>query len=52
MYVHGDNLTQKEAHKTKYLDKESRSYLKEIRTKYNKWKKANESLIGPKIDFK
>ncbi len=52
MYVHGDNLAQKEAHKTKYLDKESRGYLEEIRIEYDKWKKANEALIGPHIKAK
>ncbi|WP_295384526.1 Bpu10I family restriction endonuclease [uncultured Thiodictyon sp.] len=47
MLVHGNNLEQKESHKTKYRDKESRRYLAEIRTRYNKWKSANEKLIGP-----
>tara|TARA_Y100000768_G_C23961317_1_gene675530 strand:+ start:654 stop:1523 length:870 start_codon:yes stop_codon:yes gene_type:complete len=47
MYVHGDNLTQKENHTTKYLDSESRKYLFEIRHKYNSWKVANEQLVGP-----
>jgi len=35
MLVHGDNLTQKENHKTKYLDDVSRQYLEEIREQYN-----------------
>nr|WP_293095786.1 hypothetical protein [Okeania sp. SIO2F4] len=35
MYVHGQNLEQKENHKTKYRDTESRKYLREIRAKYN-----------------
>jgi len=48
MYVHGDNLTQKENHKTKYLDKESKTFLSEIREKYDAWKKDNEELKGPK----
>jgi len=47
MYVHGDNLKQKEVHKTKYLDKMSRRYLIEIRKEYDKWKAANEKLKGP-----
>ena len=29
--MYGDNLAQKEAHKTKYLDRESRGYLEEIK---------------------
>ncbi|MGB3509960.1 MAG: hypothetical protein WBA93_12105 [Microcoleaceae cyanobacterium] len=47
MYVHGQNLEQKENHKTKYRDEDSRRYLREIREKYNEWKLANEQLIGP-----
>ena len=50
MYVHGDNLTQKENHKTKYLDANSRQYLVEIREKYDEWRKANEELKGPFIE--
>lgn len=48
MFVHGANLEQKEKHRTKYLDSESRKYLKEIREKYNEWHQANTELIGPK----
>ena len=47
MYVHGQNLEQKENQKTKYRDTESRRYLTEIRAKYNEWNLANEQLIGP-----
>ncbi|MGH2507038.1 MAG: Bpu10I family restriction endonuclease [Gammaproteobacteria bacterium] len=47
MFVHGDNLEQKEQHKTKYRDATSRKYLAEIRAKYDVWKKANETLKGP-----
>lgn len=47
MNVHGDNLSQKEKHKAKYLDSKSKKYLKEIRKEYTKWKKANEELEGP-----
>jgi hypothetical protein len=47
MNVHGDNLAQKEAHKTKYLVKEARDYLAEIRPQYDAWRKANEELRGP-----
>ena len=47
VYVHGDNLEQKENHPTKYRDDVSKQYLKEIRQKYNEWKTANLSLYGP-----
>ena len=48
MYIHGNNLYQKENHKTKYRDSLSKQYLEEIRLEYNAWKQANLSLIGPK----
>jgi len=47
MFVHGNNLEQKENHQTKYKDAESKQYLAEIRSHYNQWKTANESLFGP-----
>jgi hypothetical protein len=47
MFVHGNNLEQKEQHQTKYRDAESKQYLAEIRLRYDKWKKENESLAGP-----
>ena len=47
MYVHGDNLTQKENHTTKYTGPTAKRYLKEIRKQYNIWKGANEKLKGP-----
>jgi hypothetical protein len=47
MLIHGNNLEQKENHQTKYRDEESRRYLAEIRVRYNQWKSANESLVGP-----
>jgi Bpu10I restriction endonuclease len=47
MHVHGDNLIQKENHREKYLDEESKQYLSEIRAEYEDWKNANESLKGP-----
>ena len=47
VYVHGDNIEQKENHQTKYLDKESKRFLTEIREKYEIWKSKNESLKGP-----
>lgn len=46
-YVHGNNLSQKENHKTKYKDSESRKFLEDIRIQYEKWKRINEKLIGP-----
>jgi hypothetical protein len=47
MFVHGSNLLQKETHRTKYQDAESRQYLVEIRQKYNEWHQANTLLVGP-----
>ena len=47
MFVHGDNLAQKEADVRKYNDVKSRQYLSEIRVEYDKWRIANEALIGP-----
>ena len=47
IYVHGNNLEQKENHRTKYRDDKSRKYLDEIRVKYDEWKKANLDLKGP-----
>jgi len=47
MFVHGNNLEQKEAHPSKYRDPSSRQYLAEIRLRYDAWKKANLELIGP-----
>ena len=46
-FVHGDNISQKETHRTKYRDKQSRKYLAEIRAKYEEWEAANLALIGP-----
>lgn len=51
MFVHGDNLEQKETHKTKYRDNESKDFLIEIRQHYNAWRQANEALKGPGIDM-
>jgi Bpu10I-like restriction endonuclease len=48
-YVHGDNLAQKEAHKTKYLDRQSKRYLREIRRAYNNWNQSNLAVKGPVI---
>jgi len=46
-YVHGSNLDQKENHNTKYLDSTSKTYLAEIRKKYDQWKIDNLALKGP-----
>jgi hypothetical protein len=45
--VHGSNLEQKEAHRTKYRDSDSKKYLKEIRAEYDKWRLENMKLAGP-----
>lgn len=45
--VHGSNLEQKESHRAKYRDDQSRRYLREIRVEYNKWHTENINLIGP-----
>lgn len=50
MFVHGDNLTEKEKHSRKYRDSTSQKYLAEIREKYNWWHKENMALIGPGIE--
>ena len=47
MFVHGDNLKQKEYQKEKYTDQEAKQFLAEIRMEYDKWNKANEELKGP-----
>lgn len=47
VFVHGDNLEQKENHQTKYRDPQSRQYLAEIRPMYDQWKAANLALVGP-----
>lgn len=49
MFVHGNNLEQKENHTSKYRDEESRRYLAEIRIRYDEWRQANEALVGPNI---
>ncbi|MFM6118941.1 MAG: hypothetical protein ACKPEO_07265 [Sphaerospermopsis kisseleviana] len=45
--VHGSNLEQKENHRKKYRDAESRKFLQEIRIEYDKWHSANIELVGP-----
>ncbi len=47
MHVHGDNLQQKETGDAKYADTEARRFLREIRSQYDVWKKANQELKGP-----
>lgn len=47
MFVHGDNLEQKENGKLKYSDKKSKEFLMQIRERYNLWKNTNLNLIGP-----
>ncbi len=47
MYVHGNNLEQKENHASKYRDPDSLRYLGEIRARYDLWKLSNEQLVGP-----
>ena len=44
MYVHGNNLTRKEKN---HGDPTTKTYLKEIRVKYDIWKEENEGLKGP-----
>jgi Bpu10I restriction endonuclease len=48
--VHGSNLEQKEKHRTKYRDADSRKYLNEIRSEYDKWHTANIELVGPRSE--
>lgn len=47
MYVHGDNLSQKESDDRKYNDTLSKQYLAEIRPMYDAWRRANDELAGP-----
>ncbi|MBD2597336.1 Bpu10I family restriction endonuclease [Nostoc spongiaeforme FACHB-130] len=49
--VHASNLEQKENHRTEYRDTDSRRYLSEIRTEYDKWHTANLELVGPTSEF-
>lgn len=44
-FVHGDNLSHKEAEHMN--DRKKSGLLKEIRERYNEWKEANLSLVGP-----
>jgi len=47
MFVHGNNLSQKESASRKYKDEASVALLAEIRPQYEKWKQTNLSLKGP-----
>ncbi|RYZ83773.1 MAG: Bpu10I family restriction endonuclease [Proteobacteria bacterium] len=47
MFAHGDNLSGKENHQTKYIDEEAKDYLKQIRERYDQWKKSNLEIDGP-----
>jgi len=47
LFIHGNNLAQKENHKDLYKDALSQQYLGEIRGKYDQWKKDNLELSGP-----
>jgi hypothetical protein len=50
MYVHGNNLDQKESSSRKYNDEKSVALLAEIRPMYEKWKKENLDLKGPFVN--
>lgn len=50
VFIHGQNLEQKETHRTKYRDAISRRLLEEVRTQYDQWKTANGELEGPHLD--
>jgi hypothetical protein len=50
VFIHGQNLSQKENHTSKYLDPDSRRLLTEIRPKYDAWKKSNSDLEGPFLE--
>lgn len=50
VFVHGQNLAQKEGHRTKYRDETSRRLLTEVRGRYDQWRQANEELEGPFIE--
>lgn len=50
VFIHGQNLAQKERHLTKYLDADSRRLLAEIRPVYDKWKQDNIALEGPGLE--
>ena len=43
---HGNNIKQKEEHKTKYRDAKSKRLLNEITTQYQQWAKQNNAIKG------
>jgi len=45
--VHGANLVEKELDRSKYGTADGKTYLAEIRAKYDAWHKANIALAGP-----
>lgn len=47
VFVHGNNILQKENDSKKYGDIKSKQYLSEIKEEYKRWKTANTVLIGP-----
>jgi hypothetical protein len=49
VFIHGQNLAQKERHQTKYQSQKARDLLVEMRPRYDAWKKANEDLEGPSL---
>lgn len=49
-YVHGDNIAQKKAHKTKYKDDKALKCLGEIENAYKKWQAANLKIKGADKD--
>jgi hypothetical protein len=50
VFVHGQNLSQKENHKRKYIDKESKDFLEKIRERYDQWHNDNTNLEGPFLE--
>lgn len=48
MYIHGNNISQKENNPNARNDTPlHRALLAEIRPRYNAWREANEALVGP-----
>jgi hypothetical protein len=47
VFVHGQNIKQKMSGHVKYSDKVSTTYLSEISTAYEAWKRDNKELRGP-----
>lgn len=47
MFVHGNNIAQKESASRKYHDDASVALIAEIKVKYEEWKSANLNLKGP-----